>query len=63
MGDAVRDYLLGTLRLTDRQRDGNILRQRVNSKEMNNYSYEQFIWILDTWLSCCLGMEHLIFDK
>ena len=49
--------LLGTLRFTERQRDGNVLRQRVNWKEMNNYSCKQFIWILDTRFSCCLERQ------
>ena len=35
--------LLGTLQFTERQRDGNFLRQTVNSKEVNNYSCEQCI--------------------
>ena len=49
--------LLGTLRFTERQRDGNVLRQRVNWKEMNNYSCKQFIWIMDTRFSCCLDRQ------
>ena len=49
--------VLGTIRFTEPQRDGNVLRQSVNWKEMNNYSGKQFIWILDTRFSCCLDRQ------
>ena len=49
----VPSELLGTLRFTERQRDGNVLRQTVNWKEVNNYGCEQCIWIFEKRLSYC----------